>query len=145
VIWLWSTRFLLLWSIALFLLILFLLFLYFALFLAFLYHGTSCVLVVLDAGAILGLADLGKAPMPSTQCEKDTYQTDTDNYLDVCLNMNMNMKMDLAANVPVPVPDPYHVELPCTPRTQISAPKGPRYPCSHQVVAVVSYNKTVAE
>ena len=36
---------------------------------------------------VLGLADLGPAPAPHIQCEKDNWVTDGDNYLDICLNI----------------------------------------------------------
>ena len=40
-----------------------------------------------DTEIVLGLADLGPAPAPHTQCEKDNWVTDGDNYLDICLNI----------------------------------------------------------
>jgi hypothetical protein len=87
----------------------------------------------LDNITYLGLADLGAAPMPKTQCEKDTYATDGDNYLDVCLK--------LTANSPMPA----KVHLPCTPSRQISLPKGLRYPCAKQTLAVSAKNAAAEE
>ena len=78
----------------------------------------------LPSASILGLADLGTAPMPKLPCEKETYETDGDNYLDICLSLSANLK-------------PAYVFMPCGADTQISAPKGRRYPCSAQNVSVV--------
>eukprot|EP00756_Hemistasia_phaeocysticola_P017261 Hpha_TRINITY_DN15527_c3_g3::TRINITY_DN15527_c3_g3_i7::g.106122::m.106122 len=77
----------------------------------------------LPAAAVLGLADLGSA-VPQTQCDKDNYVADTDNYLDVCLKMD--------ASTPVPAA----VHLICGPGTQISDPKGTGYPCKPQTVNI---------
>lgn len=74
--------------------------------------------------SILGLADLGTAPMPESQCEKKTYKTDGDNYLDICLNLANNL-------------EPTYLFLPCTRDTQISAPKGLGYPCVPQNISVI--------
>ena len=78
----------------------------------------------LPPSSILGLADLGTTPMPKLPCEKETYETDGDNYLDLCLNLPANLK-------------PAHVFMPCGKDTQISAPKGQKYPCAAQNVSVV--------
>jgi len=74
-------------------------------------------------GKVLGLADLG-ATLPRTQCEKDTYVTDGDNYLDICLAL---VEADPAPSV---------VHLPCGPTTQITAPKGLVAPCVPQSINV---------
>merc|ERR1712137_591650 len=65
--------------------------------------------------AYLGLADLGRS-IPQTQCEKDTYDHDGDNYVDVCLKMDTS------------TPLPALVHLPCDEGTQIVNPKGDKYP-----------------
>ena len=75
------------------------------------------------AGKVLGLADLG-ATLPEKQCEKDTYVTDGDNYLDVCLAL---VEADPAPSV---------VHLPCGQTTQITAPKGLVAPCVPQSINV---------
>ena len=67
----------------------------------------------LAAVAVLGLADLGKLPAPPPEAlhERDTYASDGDNYLDVCLSLDG-------------VAPPTVVEVVCGPGTQISLPKG---------------------
>eukprot|EP01046_Picozoa_sp_COSAG06_P061342 COSAG06_NODE_13413_length_1259_cov_1.687931_1_plen_192_part_00 len=80
--------------------------------------------VSLPSGVVLGLADLGTAPAPVEQCEKDTWAHDNDNYVDICLDMS-------SYTVP-----PAQVHVLCGEATQISAPKGVRYPCTPQTVAV---------
>ena len=80
--------------------------------------------VSLPSGVVLGLADLGTAPAPFEQCEKDTWAHDNDNYLDVCLDMS-------SYKVP-----PAQVHVLCGEATQISAPKGVRYPCKPHTIAV---------
>ena len=80
--------------------------------------------VSLPSGVVLGLADLGTAPAPVQQCEKDTWAHDQDNYLDVCLDMSWY-------KLP-----PAQVHVLCGEATQISAPKGVRYPCKPHTVAV---------
>ena len=87
----------------------------------------------LEAGAVLGLADLGTAPMPQSQCEKENWPTDGDNYLDVCL------KLATTGDEEEEQVQPASVYLPCGKDTQIRAPKGTRYPCAPQEVAVTSY------
>jgi hypothetical protein len=82
-------------------------------------HGVS-----LPSGVVLGLADLGTAPAPVKQCEKDTWAHDNDNYLDVCLDMSWY-------KLP-----PAQVHVLCGEATQISAPKGVRYPCKPHTIAV---------
>lgn len=77
----------------------------------------------LPAEAVLGLADLGNS-IPTTQCEKDTYVHDQDNYVDVCLKMS--------AETPVPAT----VHMPCDEARQIVNPKGTRYPCRPQTIEV---------
>lgn len=77
----------------------------------------------LPAAAVLGLADLGST-VPQTQCDKDNYVADGDNYLDVCLKID--------SSTPVPAA----VHLNCDMGTQISLPKGTRYPCKPQTVNV---------
>lgn len=84
-------------------------------------HGVS-----LPSGVILGLADLGTAPAPVKQCEKDTWAHDHDNYLDVCLDMSWY-------KLP-----PASVLVICGTETQISAPKGDHYPCKPHTVAVTA-------
>lgn len=73
----------------------------------------------------LGLADLGST-MPSTQCEKDTYVHDGDNYVDICLQMNSN------------TPPPTSIFMPCNSGNILVNPKGSAYPCAAQTVAVSS-------
>ena len=82
--------------------------------------------VSLPSGVVLGLADLGTAPAPVKQCEKDTWAHDHDNYLDVCLDMSWY-------KLP-----PAQVHVLCGEATQISAPKGVRYPCKPHTVAVTA-------
>ena len=77
---------------------------------------------------VLGLADLGPAPAPQTQCEKDNWVTDGDNYLDVCLNIPSD-----ATDTIIPTA----VHLPCGMDTQMTPPKGLNYPCYPQTVSVV--------
>ena len=78
----------------------------------------------LPSGVVLGLADLGTTPAPVEQCEKDTWAHDGDNFLDVCLDMS-------SYTLP-----PAQVHVLCGEATQISAPKGVRYPCKPHTVAV---------
>ena len=69
----------------------------------------------LPAAAVLGLADLGNRAAPSSRYERDGYRHDTDNFLDVCL--------DLTASVAPPAV----VQVLCSgPDKQISMPKGLR-------------------
>mmetsp|Transcript_40581 Transcript_40581/g.107550 ORF Transcript_40581/g.107550 Transcript_40581/m.107550 type:complete len:349 (-) Transcript_40581:85-1131(-) len=77
----------------------------------------------LPSGVVLGLADLGSTA-PQTQCEKDTYVHDQDNYVDICLKMSDT------------TPLPATVHLPCDENTIIVNPKGSRYPCAPQTVEV---------
>eukprot|EP00927_Polykrikos_kofoidii_P068053 TRINITY_DN63449_c0_g1_i1.p1 TRINITY_DN63449_c0_g1~~TRINITY_DN63449_c0_g1_i1.p1 ORF type:complete len:379 (+),score=45.34 TRINITY_DN63449_c0_g1_i1:62-1138(+) len=79
---------------------------------------------VLPAEAVLGLADLGSS-IPQTQCEKDMYVHDGDNYVDICLKMS--------ADTPLPAT----VHLPCDDSTQWSLPKGAKYTCKPQTVKIV--------
>ena len=66
---------------------------------------------------------------PLTQCEKDNWITDGDNYLDVCLKIPKNgFKNSNEA--------PTFVSLPCGRDTQVVPPKGLNYPCSPQVVEI---------
>lgn len=101
-------------------------------FVCFPWHLSSFQVLLLDSaagaamyppGKVLGLADLG-ATLPRTQCEKDTYVTDGDNYLDICLAL---VEADPAPSV---------VHLPCGPTTQITAPKGLVAPCVPQSINV---------
>ena len=69
-------------------------------------------------------ADLGTLPLPTSQCEKDAWRTDGDNYLDVCLDL------------PPGGPPPAAAHLPCGNTTQITAPKGLRSPCRPQTVRI---------
>ena len=78
----------------------------------------------------LGLADLGSAGIPKTQCQKDTYATDGDNYVDICLKLDADGAM------------PAKVHLPCTADKQIANPKGAKYPCAAQTVEVTFNNFT---
>ena len=82
--------------------------------------------VSLPSGVVLGLADLGTAPAPVRQCEKDSWVHDHDNYLDVCLDMSWY-------KLP-----PASVHVLCGAQTQISAPKGAHYPCKPHTVAVTA-------
>ena len=75
---------------------------------------------------VLGLADLGTAPAPTTECEKRSWATDGDNYLDVCLDMSFY-------KLP-----PARVDVLCGPSTQMVAPKGSRYPSRPHSVAVTA-------
>jgi len=77
----------------------------------------------LPTDSVLGLADLGHT-MPETQCEKDAYATDGDNYVDICLSMGAD----------TPMPASVHVR--CTEDAMLVNPKGLRYPCSAQTVEV---------
>ena len=86
--------------------------------------GKVYKLNALPSGVVLGLADLGTAPAPVKQCEKDTWAHDHDNYLDVCLDMSWY-------KLP-----PAQVHVLCGEATQISAPKGVRYPCKPHTVNV---------
>jgi len=83
------------------------------------------------ADSVLGLADLGNS-IPQTQCEKDTYAHDGDNYVDICLKMS--------ADTPLPA----LVGLPCDDASQWSLPKGARYRCKPQTVKVVVQNGVTA-
>ena len=82
--------------------------------------------VSLPSAVVLGLADLGAAPAPRSECEKETWPTDHDNYLDVCLDMSWY-------KLP-----PAHVHVLCGSDTQLAAPKGSRYPCRPHTVAVTT-------
>eukprot|EP01062_Namystynia_karyoxenos_P077805 TRINITY_DN7914_c0_g1_i1.p1 TRINITY_DN7914_c0_g1~~TRINITY_DN7914_c0_g1_i1.p1 ORF type:complete len:346 (+),score=73.44 TRINITY_DN7914_c0_g1_i1:65-1102(+) len=77
----------------------------------------------LPSAAVLGLADLGSS-VPQTDCEKKTYVTDGDNYLDICL------RLDEAAHRPA------KVHTYCDAPRALSAPKGAAYPCRPQTVAI---------
>ena len=84
-------------------------------------HGRN---VSQPSTVVLGLADLGAAPAPKTQCEKYTRPTDHDNYLDLCLDMSFY-------KLP-----PARVHVLCGPDAQIVAPKGLGYPCRPHTVVV---------
>eukprot|EP01049_Picozoa_sp_SAG25_P005754 SAG25_NODE_403_length_8470_cov_48.785506_4_plen_361_part_00 len=84
--------------------------------------------VSLPSAVVLGLADLGTAPAPKKQCEKDTWLTDHDNYMDICLDMSWY-------KLP-----PARVHVLCGAETQMVAPKGLGYPCRPHTVAVTSHS-----
>jgi hypothetical protein len=79
--------------------------------------------------------------------EKASYITDGDNYLDVCLKLTQATLGNTAGLPTTPavgkdtmnMPNmPASVYLPCGASTQISAPKGTRFPCKPQEVAITS-------
>ena len=75
---------------------------------------------------VLGLADLG-ATVPQSACDKDSYVTDGDNFLDLCLKLAGDARAT-----------PASIYLHCGKDTQISAPKGLGYPCKPQLVNITS-------
>ena len=72
----------------------------------------------------VGLADLGGGPLPVSRCERDSWPTDHDNCLDVCLDLSVY-------KLP-----PASIHVLCGESTQIAAPKGLDYPCTPHTVAV---------
>ena len=84
--------------------------------------------VSLPSAVVLGLADLGTAPAPKKQCEKDTWLTDHDNYMDICLDMSWY-------KLP-----PARVHVLCGAETQMVAPKGLGYPCRPHTIAITNHS-----
>ena len=80
---------------------------------------------ILPSNIVLGIADLGPAPIPQTACEKENWVTDGDNYLDVCLKISEFTSLT-----------PTFIHLPCGTDTQITPPKGLKFPCQTQTVPI---------
>ena len=72
--------------------------------------------------ALLGLGDLGARPALAPAC-RGSYAHDGDNYVDVCLAL-------AAGDAP-----PAFVAF-CAPGKELFAPKGARYPCVAQTLAI---------
>ena len=92
---------------------------------------------LLPPSAVLGLADLGGAPFPSSACEKANWPTDGDNYVDVCLHLMQGAAQARgAATADGLVLLPATVVVPCTNGIP-NKPSGAGMPCTR-------HNRTVS-